>query len=204
AVLGGTQSLHTNSMDETYALPTEEAARLALRTQQIIAYETGVAETADPLGGAYFVESLTNTMTAAAESYIARIDDLGGMVHAVELGYPQREIAEASYAYQQQLERKDKIVVGVNEFAQPEEQPIPILRIDPQVERHQIERLREVRAQRDPSQVGHALAALRSASERNENTMDRVIDCVRAYATLGEICDIFRTVYGEYREPAII
>jgi methylmalonyl-CoA mutase N-terminal domain/subunit len=204
AVLGGTQSLHTNSMDETYALPTEEAARLALRTQQIIAYETGVADTADPLGGSYFVESLTDTMEAAAQVYIARIDDLGGMVRAIELGYPQREIAEASYAYQQQLERREKVVVGVNEFAAPEERPIPILRIDPHVERRQIERLREVRAKRDARQVAHALAALRSATEGAGNTMERIVDCVRAYATLGEICDIFRTVYGEYREPAII
>jgi methylmalonyl-CoA mutase N-terminal domain/subunit len=204
AVLGGTQSLHTNSMDETYALPTEDAARLALRTQQIIAYETGVTETADPLGGSYFVESLTNTMEAAAAGYIARIDDLGGMVRAIELGYPQREIAEASYAYQQQLERREKVVVGVNEFVTPEERPIPILRIDPQVERRQIERLRDVRAKRDARAVAQTLAALRSATEGDENTMDRIVECVRAHATLGEICDVFRAVYGEYREPAII
>ncbi|HET8679594.1 MAG TPA: methylmalonyl-CoA mutase family protein, partial [bacterium] len=204
AVLGGTQSLHTNSLDETYALPTEGAVRLALRTQQIIAHETGVADTADPLGGAYFVESLTNTMEAAAANYIRRIDELGGMVRAVELGYPQREIAEASYAYQQQLERKEKIVVGVNEFVQPAEEPIPILRIDPQVERRQIQRLREVRANRDARRVEQTLAALRSATEQGDNTMERILDCVAAYATLGEICDVFRAVYGEYREPAII
>jgi methylmalonyl-CoA mutase N-terminal domain/subunit len=150
------------------------------------------------------VESLTNAMETAAAAYIRRIDELGGMVRAVELGYPQREIAEASYAYQQQLERKEKIVVGVNEFVQPDEQPIPILRIDPQVERRQIERLREVRANRDARQVEQALASLRAATERDENTMDRIVDCVRAYATLGEICDVFRAVYGEYREPAII
>ncbi|HEY3249298.1 MAG TPA: methylmalonyl-CoA mutase family protein [bacterium] len=204
AVLGGTQSLHTNSLDETYALPTEEAARLALRTQQIIAHETGVPDTVDPLGGAYFVESLTNTIEDAADAYIRRIDDLGGMVRAVELGYPQREIAEASYAFQQQLERREKTVVGVNEFVSPEERPIPTLRIDPQVERRQIDRLRQVRVDRDSAQVGRALEALRTATRQGENTMERIVDCVRAYATLGEICDVFRVVYGEYREPAII
>jgi methylmalonyl-CoA mutase N-terminal domain/subunit len=204
AVLGGTQSLHTNSLDETYALPTEEAVRLALRTQQIIAHETGVADTVDPLGGAFFVESLTNTMESAAGAYIRRIDELGGMVRAVEAGYPQREVAEASYAFQQQLERREKVIVGVNEFVVPEEQPIPILRIDPQVERRQIERLREVRTNRDARRVEQTLAALRQATEQGDNTMERIIDCVKAYATLGEICDVFRAVYGEYREPAII
>lgn len=204
AVLGGTQSLHTNSMDETYALPTEDAVRIALRTQQIIAYESGVTHTVDPLGGSYFVEALTSRMEAEAEAYLKKIDDLGGMVHAVELGYPQREIAEASYRYQQQLERKEKIIVGVNEFVMPEERPIPILRIDPEVERRQVERVRKVRATRDDRGVRRALEGLHRATEQGENTMDQVVACVKAHATVGEICDVFRAVYGEYKEPAII
>src|SRR5256712_11467049 len=204
AVLGGTQSLHTNSMDETYALPTEEAVMIALRTQQIIGYESGATNAVDPLGGSYFVEALTNRVEAEAEAYIRKIDDLGGMVRAVELGYPQREIADASYRYQQQLERREEIVVGINEFAGSDVQPIQILRIDPQVDRRQIERLQHVRKERDSRQARRALDALQRAGERGENTMDRVVDCVRAAATVGEICDVFRTVYGEYREPAII
>jgi methylmalonyl-CoA mutase N-terminal domain/subunit len=204
AVLGGTQSLHTNSMDETYALPTEEAVTVALRTQQIIAYESGVTHTVDPLGGSYYVEALTNRMEAEADAYIRKIDELGGMVRAVELGFPQREIAEASYRYQQQLERKERIIVGVNEFVVPEERPIPILRIDPEVERRQIERLARVRAERDQRWARAALDALARAAEGKGNTMEAVVECVRALCTLGEICDVFRAVYGEYREPAII
>ncbi len=204
AVLGGTQSLHTNSMDETYALPTEEAVMVALRTQQIIAYETGVAATVDPLGGSYFLETLTNQVEEAAWAYIRKIDDLGGMVAAVEAGYPQREIAEASFRFQQQIERGERIIVGVNDFVLDEEPTIPILKIDPEVERRQIERTRRVRAERDNTQVERRLAALRGAAQGAENTMDCVLDCVRAYATQGEICDVFRHVYGEYREPAII
>ncbi|MBI2201473.1 MAG: methylmalonyl-CoA mutase, partial [Armatimonadetes bacterium] len=204
AVLGGTQSLHTNSMDETYALPTEQAVMVALRTQQIIAHESGLTNTADPLGGAYFVESLTNTMEERAEAYIQKIDDLGGMVRAVELGYPQREIAEASYHYQQQLERKEQIIVGVNEFLVPEERRIPLLRIDPEVERRQIERVSRVRAQRESVRAGRALGGLKSAADGGGNTMYHVLECVKAGCTLGEICDVFRAVYGEYREPAII
>src|SRR5881296_1587634 len=204
AVLGGTQSLHTDAYDEALALPTEEAARIALRTQQIIAYESGVTHTVDPLGGSYFLEALTNRVEAEAEAYIRKIDDLGGMVRAVELGYPQREIADASYRYQQQLERREKIIVGINEFAAPDVQPIAVLRIDPEVERRQIDRLRRVRAARDARQVQRALDTLRRAGERADNTMDRVVDCVRASATVGEICDVFRSIYGEYKEPAII
>ena len=177
---------------------------VALRTQQIIAYESGVTHTVDPLGGSYVLEALTNRVEAEAEAYIRKIDDLGGMVRAVELGYPQREIAEASYRYQQQLERKEKIIVGINEFAAPDVQPIAVLRIDPEVERRQIDRLRRVRAARDARQVQRALDTLRRAGERADNTMDRVVDCVRASATVGEICDVFRSVYGEYKEPAII
>jgi len=204
AVLGGTQSLHTNSMDETYALPTEESVTVALRTQQIIAYESGVPNTVDPLGGAYFIEDLTNRMEAAAEVYIRRIDELGGMVSAVERGFPQREIAEASYQYQQQLEHKERIVVGVNEFVAPEEPPIRFLRIDPAVEERQIERLRQIRARRDQLQATRALADLRRATEAGENTMYPILACVQAHVSVGEICDIFRAVYGEYREPAVL
>ncbi|MBI3997805.1 MAG: methylmalonyl-CoA mutase, partial [Armatimonadetes bacterium] len=204
AVLGGTQSLHTNSMDETYALPTEEAVTVALRTQQIIAYESGIAATVDPLGGSYFVETLTSQVEDAAWAYIRRIDDLGGMVRAVEAGYPQREIAEASFHFQQQVERKERIIVGVNEFVTPEERAIPILRIDPEIERRQIERTRRVRAERDNTRVQRALEALRRAAEGSDNTMDHILECVKAYATLGEICGVLRGVYGEYREPAII
>ena len=158
----------------------------------------------DPLGGAYFVESLTNTMEERAEAYIQKIDDLGGMVRAVELGYPQREIAEASYHYQQQLERKETIIVGVNEFLVPEERRIPILRLDPEVERRQIERVRRVRAQRDGVRARRALDDLKWAADSGENTMYKGLESVKAGCTLGEICYVFRTVYGEYREPAII
>jgi methylmalonyl-CoA mutase N-terminal domain/subunit len=204
AVLGGTQSLHTNSMDETYALPTEEAVRVALRTQQIIAHETGVASVVDPLGGAYFVEALTDQVEETAWRYIRRIDEMGGMVAAVEAGFPQREIAEASFRVQQQVERHERIIVGVNDFVVDEDTPIPTLKIDPEVERRQIERTRRVRANRDSAQVERALAGLRRAAEGSDNTMEHLMECVRAYATQGEICDVFRRVYGEYREPALI
>ncbi len=204
AVLGGVQSLHTNSMDETYALPTEEAVTVALRTQQIIAHETGVASTVDPLGGSYFLEALTDRIEAEASAYIRKIDEMGGMLAAIERGYPMREIAEASYRYQQQLERKEKIVVGVNEFAQPEAVPIPVLRVDPDVERRQVERLRRVRAARDQAAARRALDALRRVTEQGGNTMYAIVDAVRARVTMGEICDVFRAVYGEYREQAIL
>jgi methylmalonyl-CoA mutase N-terminal domain/subunit len=204
AVLGGTQSLHTNSMDETYALPTEEAVRVALRTQQIIAYETGVASVVDPLGGSFFVERLTDQVEAAAWRYIHAIDEMGGMVAAIEAGYPMREIADAAFRFQQQLERRARIVVGVNDFTAEEETPISTLRIDPGVEGRQAERTRGVRSGRDAARVERALAALHHAAEGSDNTMDFVLECVKAYATLGEICDVFRRVYGEYREPALI
>ena len=204
AVLGGTQSLHTNSMDETYALPTEEAVTVALRTQQIIAYESGVASTADPLGGSYFVEAMTDRIEEAAWEYIGAIDDLGGMVAAIESGYPMREIAEASFRYQQQVERGEHIVVGVNAFTVPEERSIPILRIDPDVERRQVARTQRVRGDRDAARARRCLDALRGAAEGSGNTMDSILECVKAYVTLGEICGVLRGVYGEYREPAII
>jgi methylmalonyl-CoA mutase, N-terminal domain len=204
AVLGGCQSLHTNSLDETYALPTEEAATLALRTQQIIAHETGVTNTADPVGGAYFLEALTDRIEADAAAYIRTIDDMGGMLAAIEQGYPMREIAEASYHYQQQLERGEKVIVGVNEFADRATVPIPQLRIDPEVERRQIERVRRTRASRDQAAAPRALDALRRTTETGGNTMPAIVDAVRARVTIGEICDVFRQVYGEYREQAVL
>ncbi len=204
AVLGGCQSLHTNSMDETYALPTEEAVTVALRTQQIIAHESGVASTVDPLGGAYFVEALTDRIEAEAAAYIEKIEEMGGMLAAIERGYPMREIAEASYHYQQQLERKEKVIVGVNEFVRPDATPIPILKVDPEVERRQIARLRRVRAERDQAAARGALDTLRRVTDAGGNTMPAIVDAVRARVTMGEICDVFRRVYGEYREQAIL
>jgi methylmalonyl-CoA mutase N-terminal domain/subunit len=204
AVLGGCQSLHTNSMDETYALPTEEAVTLALRTQQVIAHESGVADTVDPLGGAYFIEDLTNRMEAEAAAIIAKIDGMGGMLAAIERGYPMREIAEASYKYQQELERKERIVVGVNEFVAPEAHSVTRLKIDPAVERRQIERLARLRAARDQGAARRALDALHRVTEQGGNTMPVIVDAVKARVTLGEICDVFRAVYGEYRESAIL
>jgi methylmalonyl-CoA mutase N-terminal domain/subunit len=204
AVLGGVQSLHTNSMDETYALPTEEAVTVALRTQQIIAHESGVANTVDPLGGSYFVEALTDRIEAEAWAYIRTVDEMGGMLAAIERGYPMREIADASYRYQQQLERKEKIVVGLNAFARQEAAPIPILTVDPEVERRQVERLQRVRATRDQAAARRALDALRRATEEGGNTMYAIVDAVRARVTMGEICDVFRQAYGEYRERAVL
>jgi len=204
AVLGGCQSLHTNSLDETYALPTEEAATLALRTQQIIAHETGVTNTVDPAGGAYFIEALTDRIEVDAAAYIRTIDEMGGMLPAIEQGYPMREIAEASYHYQQQLERREKVIVGVNEFADHATVPIPQLRIDPEVERRQIERVRRTRASRDQAAARQALDALRRVTDAGGNTMPAIVDAVRARVTIGEICDVFRQVYGEYREQAIL
>ncbi len=204
AVLGGCQSLHTNSLDETYALPTEEAATLALRTQQLIAHETGVTNTVDPAGGAYFIEALTDRVEADAAAYIKTIDEMGGMLAAIEQGYPMREIAEASYRYQQQLERREKVIVGVNEFADRATVPIPQLRIDPEVERRQVERVRRTRTTRDQTAARRALDALRRVTEQGGNTRPAIVDAVRARVTVGEICDIFRQVYGEYREQAVL
>src|SRR5579864_7177156 len=204
AVLGGCQSLHTNSLDETYALPTEEAATLALRTQQIIAHETGVTNTVDPVGGAYFIEALTDRIEADAAAYIRTIDELGGMLAAIEQGYPMREIAEASYRHQQQLERGEKVVVGVNAFADQATVPIPRLRIDPEVEPRQIERVRRVRAERSQAAAARALDDLRRVTDAGGNTMPAIVDAVRARVTIGEICDVFRRAYGEYREQAVL
>ena len=202
AVLGGTQSLHTNSLDEAWALPTESAATLALRTQQIIAHESGVTNTADPLGGSYFLETLTNEMEQGAWQYIQRIDAMGGMVGAIERGYPQREIADASYRYQTAVDRKEKIIVGVNEYVM-DEKPINILQIDESVARRQEERLKKLRAERSNAEVERRLAALRKAAATDENLMPYLYEAVKAYATLGEICDTLRQVFGVYEETAI-
>jgi methylmalonyl-CoA mutase N-terminal domain/subunit len=202
AVLGGTQSLHTNSLDETLALPTEHAARIALRTQQILAHETGIANTADPLAGSYFVERLTLDMEKGCWDYFERLDAMGGMVAAIEKGFPQREIQDASYEYQKAIERKEKIIVGLNDFVMENEPPIDILLIDESVAERQIQQLRALRASRDNVRVRSALSALRDAAKANNvNMMPYVLECVRAYATLGEICDELRGVYGTYEEP---
>jgi methylmalonyl-CoA mutase, N-terminal domain len=201
-VLGGTQSLHTNSLDEAWALPTEFAATIALRTQQIIAHETGVTNTVDPLGGSYFVETLTNEVEQGAWDYIHRIDAMGGMVAAVEKSYPQREIAEASYRYQMAVDKKEKIIVGVNDYVTPEK-PIEILQIDETVAHRQAARLRKLRTERSSAEVERRLKALRQAAGGTENLMPFIYDAVKAYATLGEICEAMRTVFGAYEEVAI-
>jgi methylmalonyl-CoA mutase, N-terminal domain len=203
-VLGGTQSLHTDAYDEALALPTDNAALIALRTQQIIAEETGVANTVDPLGGSYFIEALTKKMEDGALDYFDRIDAMGGMVEAVEKGFPQREIQESAYQYQKALERGDQTIVGVNKYQMEEEpQEVPILVIDESVRHHQLERLEQTRSNRDSAVVEKALDRLRLAAQRSENTMPATIEAVRAYATLGEICSALRDVYGVYEEPAI-
>jgi methylmalonyl-CoA mutase N-terminal domain/subunit len=203
AVLGGTQSLHTNSLDETLALPTEHAARIALRTQQIIAHETGVTRTVDPFGGSYFLETLTNNIEKGCWEYFDKLDAMGGMVSAIEQGYPQREIQNASYEYQMAVERKEKIIVGVNDFIS-EEPPINVLLIDESVGERQIAKLKLLRSTRDNGRVKQTLDTLRqSAQAGNVNMMPAVLDCVRCYTTLGEICDRLRGVYGVYEEPVI-
>ena len=203
-VLGGTQSLHTDAYDEALALPTDSAALIALRTQQIIAEETGVANTVDPLGGSYFVEAFTKKMEEGALDYFERIDAMGGMVEAVEKGFPQREVQESAYQYQKALERGDQTIVGVNKYGMDNEpQQVPTLVIDESVRTHQLERLERTRAKRDRGAVSRTLDSLRLAAERGDNTMPATIEAVRAYATLGEICSALRDVYGIYEEPAI-
>ena len=203
AVLGGTQSLHTNSLDEVYAVPTQEAATIALRTQQIIAEETGVVNTIDPLAGSYFIEALTNKMEEEAMKYIHKIDELGGIIRAIEIGYPQQEIANAAYAYQKQLERNEKIVVGMNKYQMEEKKAIEYLKIDPEVERRQIARLQETKRTRNNSRVQACLADLRKAAQGSENLMPFILAAVKEYATLQEICDVFREVFGVYRDPGM-
>jgi methylmalonyl-CoA mutase N-terminal domain/subunit len=204
AVLGGTNSLHTNSLDEALALPTAEAATLALRTQQIIAHESGVANVGDPLGGSYFVEKLTKDMEDGALDYFAQIDKMGGMVEAIERGFPQQEIAESAYRFQQAVERKEKIIVGVNDFVQADEPPIEILYIDESAGDTQLAKLETLRKTRDNDAVKRMLDSLREAAKTTENLMPRIIDAVRAYATVGEMCDALRDVWGEYEEVPII
>jgi methylmalonyl-CoA mutase N-terminal domain/subunit len=203
AVLGGTQSLHTNSLDETLALPTEKSVTIALRTQQIIAHESGVANTIDPLGGSYFVETLTNEMEAAAYAYFERIDAMGGMVPAIERSYPQREIQESSYQFARAIENKEKIIVGVNEFVTERQPSTDILVIDDAVQQRQCAKLKKLRAERNGALVERNLTSLKRAAEGSGNLMPHILDCVRSYATLGEICDAMRVVFGEYREPSI-
>jgi methylmalonyl-CoA mutase N-terminal domain/subunit len=204
AVLGGTNSLHTNSLDEALALPTAEAATLALRTQQIIAHESGVANVVDPLGGSYFVEKLTKDMEDGALAYFDTIDKMGGMVSAIERGFPQREIAESSYRFQQAFERREKIMVGVNEFIQQDDPPIHILYIDDSASDTQLAKLDALKKRRDGDAVARSLDAMRTAARTTENLMPRILDAVRAYATVGEMCDALREVWGEYEEVPII
>ncbi len=204
AVLGGTQSLHTNSMDETLALPSEKAVTIALRTQQIIAHEIGVANTIDPLAGSYFIEALTNKMEAEAEKYFEKVDALGGVIPAIEAGFFQREIAEAAYRYQREVDKKEKIIVGVNEYVEEDKQlEIPILHIPPEVEIKQKKRIMEVRASRNQEEVEKSLAELKRSAEEGTDLMPRLLACTRAYVTLGEMCNILEEVFGVYEEPAV-
>ncbi|HEX9615269.1 MAG TPA: methylmalonyl-CoA mutase family protein, partial [Bacteroidota bacterium] len=203
-VLGGTQSLHTNSMDETLALPSEKAAKIALRTQQVLAYETGVPNTIDPLAGSYFVEALTTKMEQEAEQYFESIDAMGGVIPAIEAGFFQREIAEAAYRYQRELDKKEKIIVGVNDFVEEDRRiEIPILEISPEVERKQRQRIAEVRKGRSESAVSESLANLSAAASDGRNLMPYLLECTRSYVTLGEMCSALAEIYGVYEEPAV-
>jgi len=204
AVLGGTQSLHTNSMDEALALPTEHAATIALRTQQILAQESGVANTVDPLGGSYFVEQQTNRIERQAYDYFSQVEELGGVLPAIEQGFFQGEIADAAYRYEQEISQRTRKVIGVNAFTAEEEPEIPILKVDPEGYKEQVARLEKLREERDQGRVGQALDRLRIACEGSENTMPYILDAVRAYATLGEIVDVMRDVFGTYREQTWI
>ncbi|HEY8184818.1 MAG TPA: methylmalonyl-CoA mutase family protein [Pyrinomonadaceae bacterium] len=204
AVLGGTQSLHTNAMDEALALPTEDAARVALRTQQVIAYESGVADIADPMAGSYTIEQLTHEIEQGAAHYVQRIDAMGGMLRAIESGYVQKEIQESAYRYQQAIENEDAIVVGVNRFQSKDETKVPTLRVDPAVEQQQVERVRAVRSRRNSAVTETALAKLEEAARGTENLLPRILECVEAYATVGEISNRFRSVWGEYQETSTV
>ena len=201
AVLGGTQSLHTNALDEALALPTEETARIALRTQQILAHETGVADTIDPFGGSYYLETLTDELEQRVYEYFHKLDELGGMVRAIELGFPQREISEAAYRYQQKLERKEEVIVGVNDFV-ADETSLEILQIDPRVEQAQIAQLQLLRQARDNALLSKRLEVLASVAKSDENIMPALVDVVRTYGTIGEIADVLRSVWGTYEEES--
>src|SRR6202034_3741001 len=204
AVLGGTQSLHTNSYDEALALPTEQAARIALRTQQVIAYESGVAQTVDPLAGSYYIETLTNEIEKRAAEYLGKIEVLGGMLKAIERGFVQQEIQNAAYEYQQAVDRGDSVVVGVNRFEVETEKAIPIQRIDPALEPKKIERVRALRERRDAGPWKSALASVEDAARSGANVMPRILAAVEAYATVGEISDAMRRVFGEHREAVVV
>jgi methylmalonyl-CoA mutase, N-terminal domain len=203
-VMGGVQSLHTNSMDETLALPTEQAVMVALRTQQIIAEETGITNTIDPMGGSYAVEALTDRMESDAMDYIRKIDELGGMLHAIEIGYPQREIAESAFSYQRQLEQGVKSVVGVNKYQVPEEIPIPMLKIEPELEERQIQRVRKLKRERNSTSVKEALQRVAEACRSGENLMEPICEAIRRDTTVGEISDVFRSEFGVYKDPGWI
>jgi methylmalonyl-CoA mutase N-terminal domain/subunit len=198
AVLGGTQSLHTNSMDEALCLPSEEAVQIALRTQQLIAHETGVTDATDPLGGSYYVESLTSELCQRAEAYIQKIDDIGGAVAAIEQGYVQREIQDSAYQYQREIEQENRVVVGLNKFQTEHKKPTKLLRVDPSVRVDQIDRLKELKSGRDHDLVTERLSDLSLAAKRGDNLMPHILEAVKEYATLGEICDVLRDVFGEY------
>ncbi|MHB8878825.1 MAG: acyl-CoA mutase large subunit family protein, partial [Myxococcaceae bacterium] len=200
AVLGGTQSLHTNSLDETYALPTEDSVTLALRTQQLIGFESGVDRVVDPLAGSYFIEYLTDETEKRAMEYLRRIDDMGGIIRAVEEQYPQKEIGESAYRYQREIEQGERIIVGVNAFKVENHAPIKLLKIDEAVASEQVERIKAVKAERDSKAVAAALAKIEAAARGTDNLMPPVLEAVKAYATLGEVCDVFRKVWGQYRE----
>jgi methylmalonyl-CoA mutase N-terminal domain/subunit len=204
AVLGGTQSLHTNSYDEALALPTAEAVRIALRTQQIIAEESGAADTIDPLGGSYYLETLTDQLEADARAYIAKVDDLGGMRKAIETGYVQREIEQTAYRKQCEIEAKKRIVVGVNAFVGEGDEAPEVMKIVPEIAEKQVRRLQQVRESRDARAVEKALEGLKILSKTSENLMPAILEAVRVYATVGEICDIFRSEFGQYHEPVTI
>jgi methylmalonyl-CoA mutase N-terminal domain/subunit len=204
AVLGGCQSLHTNSLDEAYALPSEHAVTIALRTQQVIAHESGVAAVPDPLGGSYFLEQLTEKVEQGANDYIRRIDEMGGMIDAIERGFPQTEIANASYEFQRSVEQGESVIVGVNKFTEEDSKPIELLQIDASAEKKQVDRLREVKARRNAADVERTLSALKRAAEGTENTMPYILDAVRAYATVGEMCAALRDVFGSYTETSVL
>ena len=204
AVLGGCQSLHTNSLDEAYALPSEHAATLALRTQQVIAYESGVANTPDPLGGSYYLEHLTCAMESAANDYIRQIDEMGGMLEAIESGFPQREIARAAYEYQRSIEPGESVIVGVNKFTESAEQPIEVLQIGEAAQKRQIEALHQLKKRRSQTAADRALGGVRKAAEESANTMPPILDAVRAYATVGEICGALKDVFGGYTETSVV
>ena len=203
AVLGGTQSLHTNSFDEALALPTENAVRLALRTQQVIAHETGVVNTADPLGGSYYLEHLTSELERLAYDYFERIEKMGGVIPAIEENFQQREIAEASFRYQGEVERGERVVVGVNRYALDEEAPVELLRIDPALEQKQIDRVQAVRSRRDAAAVEAALKRLEADAATDTNLMPAIMDASRVYVTMGEMCDTLRRVWGTWRETPV-